>query len=122
MGLPSSPHTNEIVYIDAETQDEAEQEAHDRYFPKGYGVLSSREYRNGLSEEQREEARNYMDNFLSKVVSDSYDREAIISAIEEDVYDDIEHCADWQSLEEDEWCPGDVEIAVARILKERICG
>lgn len=43
MGLPSSPHTNEIVYIDAETQDEAEQEAHDRYFPKGYGVLSSRE-------------------------------------------------------------------------------
>ena len=35
---------------------------------------------------------------------------------------DIEQCADWQNLEEDEWCPGDVEIAVARILKERICG
>ena len=122
MGLPASRHTNEIVYIDAETQDEAEQEAHDRYFPKGYGVLESRECRNGLSEEQREEARSYMDRLLSRVVSDSYDREAIISAIEEDVYYDIVQCADWLNMKEDEWCPGDVEIAVARILKERICG
>lgn len=122
MGLPSSPHTNEIVYIDAETQDEAEQEAHDRYFPKGYGVLSSREYRENLTEEQEKQAREYMSSILSNIITDAIDRESIVSAIEEDVYMDIEQCADWQSLEEDEWCPGDVEIAVARILKERICG
>lgn len=42
MGVGSSP-LNEKVEIEAETQDEAEQIAHDWYFPKGYGVLDSRE-------------------------------------------------------------------------------
>lgn len=41
MGLPSSPYTNEKVVIEADSQEEAEQEAHDWYFPKGYGVLGS---------------------------------------------------------------------------------
>ena len=43
MGCPPSPYTNEIVEWEADTQEEAEQEAHNYYFPKGYGVLSSRE-------------------------------------------------------------------------------
>ena len=43
MGCPSSPYTNEKITIEAESQDEAEQKAHDIYFPKGYGVLSSRQ-------------------------------------------------------------------------------
>lgn len=42
MGCPSSS-LNEIVEWEADTQEEAEQEAHNYYFPKGYGVLSSRE-------------------------------------------------------------------------------
>ncbi len=121
MGV-NAPSLNETVYIDADSQDEAEQKAHDWYFPDGYGVLSSKEYRSGLSDEQKKQAREYMSSILSNLISDSFDREAVVSAIEEDVYMDIEQCADWQNLEEDEWCPGDVEIAVARILKERICG
>lgn len=43
MGVPPSPYLNEKVEIEADTQDEAEQIAHDWYFPKGYGVLESRE-------------------------------------------------------------------------------
>lgn len=121
MGVPPSPALNETVYIDAETQDEAEQKAHDWYFPDGYGVLSSREYRSGLTDEQKKQAREYMSSILSNIITDSIDREDIVSEIEDDVYEDIETCAEWQLLNEDEWCPGDVEIAVARILKERIC-
>lgn len=118
----NAPALNEYEYYEAETQEEAEQMAHDEWFPKGYGVLSSHEYRENLTEEQKKQAREYMSSILSNLISDSFDREAVVSAIDEDVYMDIEQCADWQSLEEDEWCPGDVEIAVARILKERICG
>lgn len=117
----NAPSLNETVYIDADNQDEAEQKAHDWYFPDGYGVLSSKEYYSGLTDEQKERAREYMASILSNIISDSFDREDIISAIEDDVYEDIETCAEWQNLEEDEWCPGDVEIAVARILKEKIC-
>ena len=120
MGV-NAPSLNETVYIDANNQDEAEQKARDWYFPDGYGVLSSKEYYSGLTDEQKERAREYMASILSNIISDSFDREDIISAIEDDVYEDIETCADWQNLEEDEWCPGDVEIAVARILKEKIC-
>ena len=122
MGLEPGPNTTETVWIDAETREEAEQEAHDAYFPKGYGVLSSKECRDGLTEEQEKEARQYISSLLSNIITDAWDREEIISAIEEDVYSDISQCADWQSLNKDEWCPGDVEIALARILKERICG
>lgn len=43
IGIPLSPVTNEKVTIDAASQDEAESIAHDRYFPKGYGVLDSKE-------------------------------------------------------------------------------
>lgn len=118
----NAPALNEREYYEAESQEEAEQMAHDKWFPKGYGVLSSREYRENLSEYQEEMARSHMHDILEKVVPDACDREDIISAIEEDVYMDIEQCSDWLNMDEDEWCPGDVEIAVARILKERICG
>lgn len=45
IGIPPSPITNEKVTIDAASQDEAESIVHDRYFPKGYGVLNSKELR-----------------------------------------------------------------------------
>lgn len=40
MGLGSTI-LDEKVIIEAETQDEAEEIAHNIYFPKGYGVLDS---------------------------------------------------------------------------------
>lgn len=42
MGVGSSC-LNEKVIIEAKTQDEAEEIAHKWYFPKGYGVLDSKE-------------------------------------------------------------------------------
>ena len=53
----NAPALNEHEYYEAETQEEAEQMAHEEWFPKGYGVLSSREYRENLTEEQEKQAR-----------------------------------------------------------------
>ena len=122
LGIGYNVNTNEFTYVEADSQEEAEQIAHDDWFDKGYGVWDSQEYRENLTEEQEKQARNYMNKFLSGLIPDNYDRDAIISAIEEDVYMDIEECAGWLKLGEDEWCPRDVEIAVARVLKQRICG
>ena len=122
LGVGYDIYTNEEEFIEAETQEQAEQEAHDKWFDKGYGVWDSREWRENLSPEQERAARSHMDRYLAAVLPDNIDREEIIQAIEEDVYMDIEQCSDWLNMPKDEWHPGDVEIAVARILKERICG
>ena len=122
LGCNPNPATNEKCYIEAESEDEAIKLASEQYNPKGYGVLSSREYREELSDYQKAEARKYALSLLSNIISDAHDREAVMTAIEEDFYSDIEQTSAWLDLEEDEWCPGDVEIALARIIYERIVG
>lgn len=122
LGLPYSEHNVRYVYIDADTQDEAEQIAHDKYVSDRWGVYSSKEVREGLTDTQKEETIKRMDYLLGLIITDAIDRSSVIESLQEDVFSDIEQCADWQSLDEDEWCEGDVDIAVARILKERIVG
>ena len=122
LGLPYSEYNIRKEYIDANTQDEAEQIAHDKYISDGWGVYSSREVREELSETQVEEAVKRTDYLIGLIITDNVDRNAVVAEIKEDVLNDIEECADWQSLDEDEWCEGDVDIAVARILKERVLG
>ena len=59
--------TEEIVFIDADSQEEAEKIAHERYFSKGYGILSSKEYIYDLAE-------NILNDFNEKYPNgDSYD-------------------------------------------------
>jgi len=122
MGLPFSENNSRVEYIEADSQDEAEQLAHDWYFPDGWGVYRSAETRDGLTEEQRLQARLYASSLLSNIIPDNVDRGDVMMEIGEDILNDIEDCAGWQELGEDEWCPGDVEIALARVLHERICG
>ena len=122
MGLPLMPGNTRVEYIEADSQDEAEQMAHDWYIADGWGVYCSVEVRDGLTEEQKKQARQYADSLLSNIISDSVDRGDVMMEIGEDILNDIEDCAAWQELGEDEWCPGDVEIALARVLHDKICG
>ena len=122
-GVGFNANTNIEIYIDAETQDEAEQIAHDDWIDKGYGVWDSREWRWNISPEQEKQARKYADRLLMDIFPDNVEREEVLSSIEEDLYMDIEECSGWRDFEdENEWCEGDVEIALARVLKQRICG
>ena len=43
MGCPYNPATCEKVEIEAESEDDALEQAHDYYFPKGYGVYDATE-------------------------------------------------------------------------------
>ena len=43
MGLPFSKNTSRVVEIEAKSQDEAEQKAHDWYISDGWGVYDSKE-------------------------------------------------------------------------------
>ena len=43
MGLPFSEGTTRTVEIEADSQDEAEQKAHDWYISDGWGVYDSKE-------------------------------------------------------------------------------
>ena len=58
---------------------------------------------------------------LSAIFEDSHDREEIADMIEGDVVSDIEATADWSGYEDDEFNLNDISIAMARVLKERIC-
>ena len=122
MGLPYSKANTRVEYIDAETQEEAELLAHNWYIADGWGVYDSVEERDSLTEQQKQHAREYADSLLSNIISDSVDRGDVMMEIGEDILNDIEDCASWQELGEDEWCPGDVEIALARVLHDKICG
>ena len=78
--------------------------------------------REHLTDEQELRAIDYASSLLSNIITDTYDREEVMDAIGGDIIADIEECAEWQSLDEDEWCEADVEYALGRVLKNKICG
>jgi hypothetical protein len=122
LGLPMTSGNTRVEYIEAETQDEAEQMAHDWYASDGWGVYGSKEVRDELTDEQKKQAVRHASSLLSNIVPDSQERGEIMAEIEDDIISDIEDCAGWQELDEDEWCEGDVEIALARVIYDKICG
>lgn len=78
--------------------------------------------RKNLTATQKDCAVKYVSSLLSNIITDSFDREKVVGALRGEILEDIEDCADWQNLDEDEWCPGDVEIALTRALVNRIWG
>lgn len=60
---------------------------------------------------------NYL---LSTIFSDFREREEVQDAIIDDVVSDIESCADWSNLEDDEVCFDDIDIAVSRVMYNKI--
>jgi hypothetical protein len=122
LGLPYSPNRTRTEIIEANSQDEAEQKAHDWYASDGWGVYGSREYREGLTQEQVEGVKYRVDYVLGYLFTDSLERSAVIDRIIDPVIQDIEETAGWQELAEDDYCDGDIGIAMARVLYGIIVG
>ena len=73
-----------------------------------------------LTKRQKEAVKGGLNFRLIEIFPDAFDREEVIEEILDDVIEDIEETADWEGYEDDEWCEGDVDIALARVLKGRI--
>lgn len=73
-----------------------------------------------LTQEQIKGVRSYLIELLLPIFGDAWDREEVIDLVMADVVTDIEETADWSELEDDEVHTGDVEIALARVLKAAV--
>lgn len=73
-----------------------------------------------LTQEQIKGVRGYLIELLLPIFGDAWDREEVIDLVMADVVTDIEETADWSELEDDEVHTGDVEIALARVLKSAV--
>ena len=58
--------------------------------------------------------------FLGNIIPDYHDRHDVVDLIIGDVVADIEETADWSRYGEDEYCLGDIQIALARVLKSAV--
>ena len=59
---------------------------------------------------------------LSAIFSDNWDVVEVKASIVDDVIKDIDATADWSGLDADEVVTDDINIAIARVLKDRILG
>jgi hypothetical protein len=60
-------------------------------------------------------------NYLfQEIFTDMRDRSEVVDAIIDDVIEDVDCCADWSDLNDDEINLSDIDIAVARIIKNKI--
>lgn len=57
---------------------------------------------------------------LGKIFLDDAELHEVVNLIIGDVIADIEETADWSGLEDDEYHLGDIQIALARVLKGAI--
>ena len=61
-----------------------------------------------------------VDYLFQEIFSDIRDRSEVVSAIIDDVIEDVDCCADWSGLNDDEINLSDIDIAVARIIKNKL--
>ena len=73
-----------------------------------------------MTELQVDAVRDEVSIFLGNIISDYHDRHEVVDLILDDVVADIEETADWSDYCEDEYCLGDVQIALARVIKNTI--
>lgn len=69
-----------------------------------------------MTELQIDAVRDEVSIFLSNIIPDYHDRHEVVDLILDDVVADIEETADWSDYCEDEYCLGDIQIALARVL------
>ena len=70
-----------------------------------------------LTELQLDAVRDEVSILLLDIFPDIVERHEIRDLILDDVVQDIEETADWSDYEDDEYNLGDIQIAVARVLK-----
>ena len=70
-----------------------------------------------LTEMQLDAVRDEVSILLGNIFLDDAERHEIRDLVLDDVVQDIEETADWSDYDEDEYCLGDIQIALARVLK-----
>lgn len=69
-----------------------------------------------FTEAQVDEIESRLHILLGDIFRDNYDRETVIESILPTIIEDIDECADWSDLEDDEVCYDDIDIALARTI------
>jgi hypothetical protein len=73
-----------------------------------------------LTEMQLDAVRDVVSILLQSIFPDDTERHEIRDFILDDVVQDIEETADWSNFEDDEYCLGDIQIALARVIKSAV--
>lgn len=120
--LGLNPRLNSRVeYVDAETEEKAENAVRG----DGWGVLKTDlmdETYKDFTTPQVEGVKARIGELLGFFMTDSLERNEVVDALLKDVLTDISETADWSDLEGDEYCEGDIDIALARVVRAKICG
>lgn len=121
----ANPNEKERIDVHANSIEEAENNWETGLVSRetGWGVYDSYEVDDiihNFSKEQGKGIRKRVDELLGFVITDSQDRGDVVNSILEDVCEDISETAEWETLFHDEYCEGDIDIAVARVLHERL--
>lgn len=73
-----------------------------------------------MTELQIDLVRVELSGLLKNIFPDNYDRREVVDLITDDVVADIEETADWSDYKDDEYNLGDIQIALARVLKSAV--
>ena len=73
-----------------------------------------------LTEMQLDGVRDEVSILLQNIFPDDAERHEIRDLVLDDVVLDIEETADWSGLEDDEYNLGDIQIALARVIKDAV--
>ena len=114
--------TKEVDYADAINEEKAEEDA--LWHREGYGIISTTQMDldyPSFTKPQVDGIEDRVHKVLSAIIPDATDRDNAVDAILSDVINDIEETADWSDLDDDECNIGDIDIAIARIVKEKLC-
>jgi hypothetical protein len=114
--------TKEVDYADAANEESAEEDV--LWHRDGYGVISTTQMDldyPDFTKPQVDGIEDRVHKVLSAVIPDAADRDNAVDAILSDVINDIEETADWSDLDDDECNLNDIDIAIARVVKEKLC-
>jgi hypothetical protein len=73
-----------------------------------------------LTEMQLDAVRDEVSILLYNIFPDDAERHEIRDLVLDDVVLDIEETADWSGYEDDEYCLGDIQIALKRVIKRAV--
>jgi hypothetical protein len=73
-----------------------------------------------MTRRQTKEVRATLNELLFGIFQDNIEREGVIDYILDDVIADIDETADWSDLRYDEVNESDIQIALARVLKDAV--
>jgi hypothetical protein len=114
--------TKEVDYADAANEESAEEDV--LWHRDGYGVISTTQMDldyPDFTKPQVDGIEDRVHKVLSAVIPDAADSDNAVDAILSDVINDIEETADWSDLDDDECNLNDIDIAIARVVKEKLC-